>query len=53
MLTADVDYRDFSKICRENLKEVFSFLTTNTTLPASDPLRFRKNLLPPYKNDSH
>ena len=25
----------------------------DTTLSASDPLRFRKNLLPSYKNDSN
>ena len=31
----------------------YSFLTINTTLPASDLLRFRKNLLPLYKNDSN
>ena len=29
------------------------FLTIDTTLPASDPLRFRKNLLQSYKNDSN
>ena len=28
-------------------------MTSDTTLPASDPLRFRKNLLPSYKNDSN
>ena len=28
-------------------------MTINTRLPASDPLRFRKNLLPSYKNDSN
>ena len=27
-------------------------MTIDTTLPASDPLRFRKSLLPSYKNDS-
>ena len=49
--SADIDYNDFLKIYREYTKEPYSFLTIDTTLPASDPLRFRKNLLPPYKND--
>ena len=31
----------------------YSFLTIDTTLPASGLLRFRKNLLPSYKNDSN
>ena len=34
-------------------KKTIYFLTIDTTLPASDPLRFRKNLLPSYKNDSN
>ena len=50
--SADIDYKDFMKIYRECTKEPYSFLTIDTTLPASDPLRFRKNLLPSYKNDS-
>ena len=33
-------------------EEPFNFLTIDATLLVSDPLRFRKNLLPPYKNDS-
>ena len=28
-------------------------MTIDTILPASDPLRFRKKLLPSYKNDSN
>ena len=40
----DIDYKDFMKIYRECTKEPFNFLTIDTTLPASDPLRFRKNL---------
>ena len=51
--SSDIDYKDFMKIYREYTKESYSFLTINTTLPADDPLRFRKNLLPPYKNDSN
>ena len=42
--SADTDYKDFMKIYRECTKEPYTFLTTDTTLPASDPLRFRKNL---------
>ena len=51
--SADIDYKDFVKIYRECTKKPYSFLKINTTLPASDPLRFRKNLLPTYKNDSN
>ena len=51
--SADTDYKDFMKICRECTKNNFNFLTIDTTLPVSDPLRFRKNLLPTYKNDSN
>ena len=49
--SADIDYKDFVKIYRECTKEPYSFLTIDTTLPASDPLRFRKNLFHSYKND--
>ena len=42
--SADIDYQDFMKIYRECTKGRFNFLTADTTLPASDPLRFRKNL---------
>ena len=42
--SADIDYQDFKKIYRECTKEPYNFLTIDTTLPASDPLRFRKNL---------
>ena len=43
--SADMDYKHFVKIYRECTKEPFRFLTIHTALPASDPLRFRKNLL--------
>ena len=46
--SADIDYKDFMKIYRECTKEPFNFLTIDTTLPASDSLRFRKNLLDSY-----
>ena len=42
--SADIDYGDFIKIFRDCAKELYNFLTIDTTLPASDPLRFRKNL---------
>ena len=42
--SADIDYKDFMKIYRECTKEPFNFLTIDTTLPASDPLRFRNSL---------
>ena len=42
--SVDIDYKDFMKIYRECTKRPFNFLTTDTTLPANDLLRFRKNL---------
>ena len=47
-------YQNFKKIYRECTKEPFNSLTIDTTLPASDPLRFRKNLFDSYvfKNTS-
>ena len=40
----DTDNHDFKKFYSECKKEPYTFLTISTTLPASDPLRFRKNL---------
>ena len=51
--SADIDYKDFLKIYRECIREPYSFLTNDTTLPASDPLRFRKNFSNSCKNDSN
>ena len=51
--SADIDYKDFMKIYRECTKDLHSFLTIYTTLPASDPLIFQKNLFLFYKNDSN
>ena len=42
--SADIDYQDFMKLYRECTREPYNFLTIDTTLPASDPLRFRKKL---------
>ena len=49
----DIDDKDFVKIYRECTTEQYFILTIDTTLPASDPLRFRNNLLHSYKNDSN
>ena len=51
--SADNDSNDFMKIYRECTKEPYSFLTIDATLPASNPLSFRKNLLDSSKNDSN
>ena len=42
--SADIDYKDFM-IYRYCTNEPYCFLTIDTTLPADDLLRFRKNLL--------
>ena len=42
---ADIDYNNFVKIYRKCTKESYSFLTIDVTLPASDPLKFRKKLI--------
>ena len=51
--SADIDYNAFMMIYRECTKELYYFLTIDTTLPACNPLRFRKNLFQSYKNDSN
>ena len=51
--SADIDYQDSMKTYRKCTKEPYSFLTIDTTLPASDTLRFGKNLFHSYKNDSN
>ena len=42
--SANIDYKDFMKIYRECTKEPYNFLTIDTTLRSSNPLRFRKHL---------
>ena len=42
--SADIDFKDFMKIYRESTREPYSFLTIDTSLPSSNPLRFRKKL---------
>ena len=51
--SADIDYQDFIKIYRECIKEPYNFLTIDAKLPASDPLRFRKDLFDSHKNDNN
>ena len=43
--SADIDYKGFMKIYRDWIKKSFCFLTIDTTLPAGNPLRFRKKLV--------
>ena len=40
--SADIDYKDFSKIYRKCTSQPYSFLTIDTTLSADNPLRIRK-----------
>ena len=51
--SADIDYQDFIKIYRECTKEPYNVLTIDTKLPASGPLRFRKNLYDSHKDDNN
>ena len=43
--SSDSDFKDFMQIYKKYIKEPYSFLLNDTTLPSDDPLRFRKNLL--------
>ena len=43
--SAGIDYKDYMKMYKESTREPYSFLTIDTTLPASDPLRFTKIIL--------
>ena len=45
--SANIDYKDFLKIYINCTKEPYSFLTIDTTLPANDLMRFRKNFSDP------
>ena len=42
--SADINYKDFIKMYRECTKEPYNFLTIDTTVPSTNPLRFRKRL---------
>ena len=37
--STDIDYKDFMNIYRECTKKLFNFLTIDTTLATSSPLR--------------
>ena len=39
--SADIDYKYFMNIYRKCTSKPYSFLTINTTLPASNPLRLK------------
>ena len=43
--SADIDYKDCVKIYRNCTNEPYSFFTIDTTLPADNAMRFRKNFL--------
>ena len=45
--SAYIEYKNFMKIYRKWTKEQYSFLSIDTTLPADNFLKFRKNLLDP------
>ena len=51
--SADIDYKYFMKIYRECIKEPYSFLIIDTTLPASNSLRFSKSFFDSYKYNSN
>ena len=50
--SSDIDCKDFLKIYRKCTKEPYSFLTIVNILPTNNSLRFGKNHLLPYKNDT-
>ena len=43
--STDINYKEFIKIYKECTKEPYNFLTIDTTLPSTNSLRFRRNLL--------
>ena len=43
--SAHINFKNVLKIYRNCTKESYSFLTIDTTLPANDSMRFRKNFL--------
>ena len=43
--STDIDYKDLLKIYRSCTKEPYLFFIIDTTLPADNPMRFRKNFL--------
>ena len=43
--SADIDCKDVIKIYMECTKEPYNFLTIDTTLPSTNPLRYRKKFV--------
>ena len=43
--SSDIEFKNFMKVYKDYIKEIFSFLVSDTTLPSDNPLRFTKNLL--------
>ena len=43
--SSDIDFKDFMNIYKKYIKEPYSFLVNDTTLPSDNLLRIRKNLL--------
>ena len=41
---SDINFKNFMKLCKDYVKESYSFLVNNTFLSSGNPLRFRKNL---------
>ena len=50
--SAENKKKNFMKSYRDCAKEPYSSLTIDTSLSASDPLKFRKKMFQSYKNDS-
>ena len=48
--SADIGYKYFMKIYKYYTSEPYSFLTIDTTLPANNSLRFRKNVFDSLQN---
>ena len=42
--SSDINTKDFINIYEKCTDKLYSFLVIDTTLPANNPLRFRKNL---------
>ena len=52
--SGDIDFKDFLKIYKNCTNEPYYFMTIDTTLSSSDPIRFRKNFSESlYKNDNN
>ena len=51
--SGDIDYQDFIKIYRECIKEPFNFLAIDTTLPASNLLRFKNKFFDSFENGNN